>query len=122
MECLDRGPLSVEFAEEVLRGIMDDPAKFLTIDLIQKKVAKYYNVKISEMNSKTRARNLAHPRQIAMYLCRELIGCSYPEIGKKFGGKDHAPVIYAFKKIAQERESSPKLRKTLETLEQQIRS
>jgi chromosomal replication initiator protein len=113
--------VTVEFAEEVLRGIMDDPAKLITVEHVQKKVARHFNVKISEMNSKTRARNLAFPRQIAMYLCRELIGSSFPELGKKFGGKDHATVIYACKKISRERESVPKLRKTLEILEQQIK-
>ncbi|OGL50421.1 MAG: hypothetical protein A2161_13465 [Candidatus Schekmanbacteria bacterium RBG_13_48_7] len=114
--------ITVDFAEEVLRGIMDDPGKVITIELIQKLVAKYFNIKLNDMLSKTRAREFSYPRQIAMYLCREILECSLPEIGKKFGGKDHATVIYSHKKVKKEMEKDPNLRKTLQILDQQIKS
>jgi len=69
------------------------------VDDIQKGVANYYNISIKEMLSKKRTRTVAFPRQIAMYACKELTSLSLPEIGEKFGGKDHTTILYAHRKI-----------------------
>ena len=92
-------PITIEFARKVLGDILDEKQKIITSDEIQKVVADRFHLKISELKAKKRTKTLVYPRQISMYLCRELTDLSFPEIGKHFGGKDHSTVIHAFRHI-----------------------
>lgn len=92
-------PLDVAMAETVLKDLLHATARRITIDDIQKQVASYFDVKVTEMLSARRARIVARPRQIAMYLAKHLTPRSLPEIGRKFGGRDHTTVIHAVRKI-----------------------
>jgi len=91
--------ITVETAEEVLPDLLRRVDRRVTIDEIQKRVAEHYNVRLADMHSARRSREVARPRQIAMYLCKQLTPRSLPEIGKKFGGRDHTTVIHAIRKI-----------------------
>ena len=103
-------------AKNVLRDIIGDKRKVVTMDDIEEAVAERFHLKISEMKSHRRSKTLVHPRQIAMYLCRELTNSSFPEIGRHFGGKDHTTIIHACKQIAKAKEADLSLRSTLESL------
>lgn len=92
--------ISVETAREALKDILVAQSRMVSIDNIQKTVADYYRIKMAELLSKKRTRNLTRPRQIAMSLTRELTSMSLPEIGNSFGGKDHSTVIHACKTIS----------------------
>jgi chromosomal replication initiator protein len=92
--------ISVETAREALKDILVAQSRLISIDNIQKTVADYYRIKMAELLSKKRTRNLTRPRQIAMSLARELTTMSLPEIGNSFGGKDHSTVIHACKTIS----------------------
>jgi len=91
--------VSVDMAKEVLKDMIIEGEKKITIDLIQKKVAEYFDIKPSDMRAKKRSRAIAYPRQIAMYLVRQLTDFSLPEIGDQFGGRDHTTVMHACDKI-----------------------
>jgi len=82
--------ITTEFAKKVLGNILDERQKIITVDEIQKIVSERFRVKISDLKAKKRTKTVVQPRQIAMYLCRELTELSFPEIGKHFGGKDHS--------------------------------
>ena len=92
--------INLELAREVLKDFTFDKAKNFTIQNIQKAVASYYNIKVSDIKSKRRTREISTTRQIAMYLCREHTKSSLPEIGRQFGGKDHTTVIFSHKKVS----------------------
>ncbi len=91
--------ITLESTQDLLRDLLRANDRRVTIDEIQKKVADYYNVRISDMHSPRRARAVARPRQVAMYLCKTLTQRSLPEIGRKFGGRDHTTVMHAVKKV-----------------------
>lgn len=91
--------ITLESTQEVLRDLLRANDKRVTIDEIQKKVAEYFSVRVSDMHSPRRARMVARPRQIAMYLSKQLTPRSLPEIGRKFGGRDHTTVLHAVKKV-----------------------
>lgn len=94
--------ISVDLASEALKDIISNKqSKQITIDLIQDVVCSYYNMRIDELKSQRRTRNVAYPRQIAMYLCRKLTDTSLPKIGEEFGGRDHTTVIHAYEKISE---------------------
>jgi chromosomal replication initiator protein len=92
-------PITIEFIKEVLKDLLALQAKLVTIDNIQKVVAEYFKIKVSELLSKKRSRSLARPRQIAMLLAKELTSHSLPEIAEAFGGRDHTTVLHACRKI-----------------------
>ncbi|MFK5925162.1 MAG: chromosomal replication initiator protein DnaA [Desulfuromusa sp.] len=92
-------PITIEMAKKVLKDILIENSREITIDKIQKKVAEHFQIKISDIKSSKRLKNIVFPRQIAMYISRNLTSLSYPEIGSKFGGKDHSTIIHAIKKI-----------------------
>lgn len=96
---LAKVPITLDLAKEVLRNILADFKPKLTVENIQSRVAEFYNLKISDLKSKRRHKNLAVPRQIAMYLCKTHLSVSFPELGQKFGGKDHTTVMHAVRKI-----------------------
>ena len=92
-------PITVEFAKEALKDLLTLQAKLVTIDNIQRTVAEYFKVRMSDLLSKRRSRSIARPRQIAMALAKELTTRSLPEIGEAFGGRDHTTVLHACRKI-----------------------
>ena len=92
--------LDLDLAKEVLKDFTLDKNKHFTITNIIKSVARYYNIKVADIKSKRRTRNISVPRQIAMFICREHTKSSLPEIGRQFGGKDHTTVIFSYKKIS----------------------
>jgi chromosomal replication initiator protein len=92
--------LDLELTQEVLKDFTLDKNKHFTIPNIIKLVAGYYGIKVADIKSKRRTRNISEPRQIAMFLCREYTKYSLPEIGRQFGGKDHTTVIFSYKKIS----------------------
>ena len=102
-------PITVETAQKVLADMGDDiklKSKTITFEGIIKVIADHYNVKQDELFNKKRTQNIAFPRQVAMYLCRELADLSYPRIGELFGGRDHTTVIHAYEKISKCKNSS----------------
>ncbi len=92
-------PLTVDYAREILRDMLSVQQRQLTIENIQRKVADYYRIKISDLSSRSRKRNITRPRQMAMWLCKELTNRSLPEIGSAFGGRDHTTVLHACRKV-----------------------
>ncbi len=115
--------ISLTMAEEALKHIASDMMsnKPLTIDDIQKTVAVFFNIKVSDLKSKRRLKAIALPRQIAMYLSREYSKVSYPEIGASFGGKDHSTVIHAFKKIEKELKEKPEIKRIVFNLKKLLK-
>jgi chromosomal replication initiator protein len=92
-------PITLETAQEVLHDILKAHDKRVTIDEIQRRVAEHYNMRIGDMVSARRARAVARPRQVAMYLAKQLTSRSLPEIGKKFGNRDHTTVMHACTRV-----------------------
>jgi chromosomal replication initiator protein len=109
-------PLTVEFAKDALKDVLALQEKLVTIENIQKTVADYYKLRVSDLLSKTRMRNVARPRQVAMALAKELTSHSLPEIGEAFGGRDHTTVLHGCKKIAELRERDRRMMEDLEHL------
>jgi chromosomal replication initiator protein len=91
--------ITLPLAQDVLKNILDHEEKAVTIEIIQKFVADYYNLKMVELKSRNNAKSVAMPRQIAMYLCKGLTHASLPEIGRSFGGKHHSTVIHSIRKV-----------------------
>lgn len=91
--------ISLALAQDVLKNILDHEEKAITIEIIQKFVADYYNLKLTELKSRNNSKSVAMPRQIAMYLCKSLTHASLPEIGRSFGGKHHSTVIHSIRKV-----------------------
>ncbi len=98
-------PITLDFAREALRDMIDAQARMVTLENIQKTVAEYFKIRVSDLLSSKRSRTIARPRQIAMALAKELTNHSLPEIGEAFGGRDHTTVLYATRKVAELRES-----------------
>ncbi len=109
-------PISLAMAKDVLKDILVEKNREITIEEIQKAVASHFNVKVSDLKSPKRLKALVLPRQLAMFLARQLTSCSYPEIGDRFGGKDHSTIIHAMKKIEKQLEEDFQLRSTVNTL------
>jgi chromosomal replication initiator protein len=99
--------ISLPLAQEVLKNILDHEEKAVTIEIIQKFVADYYNLKLVELKSRNNSKSVAMPRQIAMYLCKSLTHASLPEIGRSFGGKHHSTVIHSIRKVEDLRKREP---------------
>ncbi|MDH4079033.1 MAG: chromosomal replication initiator protein DnaA [Nitrospira sp.] len=112
--------ITLELAKNLLRDVIGDKKKIVAMDDIQEAVCSQFHVKLTELKSRRRSKTLVHPRQIAMYLCRELTDASYPEIGRQFGGKDHTTIIHACRQVAKAKETDTTLQTTLETLKEQI--
>jgi len=91
--------ITVETCQEVLHDLLRANDRRITIEEIQKRVAEHFNIRISDMHSARRARAVARPRQVAMYLAKQLTSRSLPEIGRKFGGRDHTTVMHAVRKV-----------------------
>ena len=110
--------IGMNSVKEILKGILpEEKPRPITVELVQKTVSKYYKIKESTIKGKKRIRSIVFPRQIAMYLCRELTEDSFPEIGAKFGGKDHTTVMYAYRKIVEQAKKDEVLSNELKELE-----
>ena len=114
--------VNLEIAEDLLQDLLRASDRRTTIDQIQKKVAEHFNVKISDMHSARRSRTVARPRQIAMFLSKNLTTRSLPEIGRKFGGRDHTTVIHAIKKIQELCKNDSNLSEDIEILTRSLQS
>jgi chromosomal replication initiator protein len=99
--------ITLDLARQVLKDYLSSPSRRTTVEQIQTVITEFYSLPGDAMRSKRRTAALAHPRQIAMYLAREMTGLSLIEIGRKFGGRDHTTVIHACEKIRQDMESNP---------------
>jgi chromosomal replication initiator protein len=115
-------PITVDLAREALRDVLASQSRQVSIENIQKTVADYYKIKVSEMYSKKRTRNVARPRQVAMALAKELTQMSLPDIGEAFGGRDHTTVLHACRKIAELRGSSTDITTDITSLLKVLRS
>jgi len=104
----------------VLSELWGEDEKIITIEQIQRKTADFFTVKLSDMRAKNRTKAIAFPRQIAMYLARQLTHASLAEVGRAFGGKDHTTVLHAVEKIQRLLQEDPKFKKTLDSLIQSI--
>ncbi len=98
--------IDLTFARHVLRDLLHEEVRAISIEDIQKKISSYFNINIREMSSSKRSKNIAYPRQIAMYASKELTTMSLPEIGRNFGGRDHTTVLHAVRKIKKLRDES----------------
>ena len=112
--------MSVDLAQEVLGELWGEEEKIITMEQIQRKVAEAYGIKLSDLKAKNRTKAVAFPRQIAMYLARQLTHASLSEVGRAFGGKDHTTVLHAVDKIQVLLQEDPKLRKAIDGLIQGI--
>lgn len=102
-------PLSIDMAQEALKDLLALHQKLVTLDSIQKTVAEYFKIRVSDLLAKKRTRSIARPRQIAMALAKELTSHSLPEIGDAFGGRDHTTVLHATRKVVELKESDPRV-------------
>jgi len=112
--------ITIESAQEVLHDLLRANDRRVTIDEIQKRVAEHYNIRLADMHSARRARAVARPRQVAMYLCKQLTPRSLPEIGRKFGGRDHTTVMHAVRKIEELRANDRTLAEDIELLRRML--
>jgi chromosomal replication initiator protein len=117
---LQEQSITIEFAKETLKNFLTQAAHSLTVEAVQKEVANYFNVKLTDLKSPKRHQAIARPRQIAMYLARKLCKASYPELGQRFGGKDHTTVLSACRKVEGLVQTDPKTRHTVEELERHL--
>jgi chromosomal replication initiator protein len=111
----------VDLASEALKDIISSKhAKQINVDLIQDVVSSYFNLRIEDFKSQRRTRNVAYPRQIAMYLCRKLTDMSLPKIGEEFGGRDHSTVIHAYEKVSNKLKDDESLKETIADLTKKL--
>ena len=113
--------ISIQLARDALKDLLSIQNRQIGVENIQKTVADYYKIKVADMYSKKRPASIARPRQIAMYLAKELTQKSLPEIGELFGGRDHTTVLHAVRKIAAERQTNTELNQQLHVLEQTLK-
>jgi len=112
--------ITVEMAQDVLHDLLRQADRKVTVDEIQQRVSSYYNIKLAEMSSPRRARAVARPRQVAMYLAKQLTTLSLPQIGKRFGNRDHTTVMHAVRKIEELKVSDNSIAEDVELLKRQL--
>ena len=113
--------ITIELVKDALKDLLSVQNRQISVENIQKTVADFFNIKVADMYSKKRPANIARPRQIAMYLAKELTQKSLPEIGELFGGRDHTTVLHAVRKIGVDRSKSPECNHELHVLEQTLK-
>ncbi|MBI4559151.1 MAG: chromosomal replication initiator protein DnaA, partial [Candidatus Hydrogenedentes bacterium] len=120
---LTEHPITLPMAEEILQDLIGrEKIKPITIESVQRTVAEHFDVRIADLRGRSRQRQVAFPRQVAMYLCKQLVpNLSLNEVGEAFGGKDHTTVIYACQKITQDAQRNTAVRQMLDDLEKTIR-
>ena len=114
--------IDMEFARRVLRDLLHEESRAVSVEDIQKHVASYYNSRLQDMRAKKRTRNVAFPRQVAMYCCKQLTTLSLPEIGEAFGGRDHTTILYAVRKIEAEMEKNESFEDEMERMMQLLKN
>ncbi len=119
---LTKTPIDIQLAKEVLKNIIKPKEELISIETIQKAVASFFNIKISDLKVKRKYKGYLIPRQIAMYFSRKLTTASLLEIGEKFGGKDHSTVLHSIKKVEERLSKEPSFKETLESLHSRITS
>ena len=113
--------LSIEVVEGLLREILHEEGRFtISIDVIQKRVAEHFDIRLADMTSKRRPENIAFPRQIAMYLARQMTESSLNTIGEAFGGRDHGTVLHACRLVKDRMQIDPQIRQVVGYLEKQL--
>jgi chromosomal replication initiator protein len=112
--------MGMDLAQEVLGELWGEEDKVISIEQIQRRVGDAYGLKLSELKAKSRTKTVAFPRQVAMYLARQLTHASLAEIGRAFGGKDHTTVLHAVEKITLLLQEDPKLRRSVDSLIQSM--
>jgi chromosomal replication initiator protein len=112
--------ITLETTQEVLHDLLRANDRRVTIDDIQKQVSQHFNVRVADMHSARRARSVARPRQVAMYLAKQLTSRSLPEIGRKFGGRDHTTVMHAVRKVDELREQDAAFAEDVELLRRML--
>jgi chromosomal replication initiator protein len=108
--------LSLPLAQEVLKNIIASDERAVTVEVLQKYVADYYQLKVGELKSRNNSKSVALPRQVAMYLCKSLTSASLPEIGRSFGGKHHSTVIHSIRKVEDLRKKDADFNSLINTL------
>ncbi len=121
LSSLSGTPITLDLANDIMMAIIEDEDSKLTSELIMKIVADYFKIKVSDLKSPKRNRKYTVPRQIAMYLCRQLCDMSFPEIGQAFGGRDHSTVIHSCKKIGVEKNTDRELERHIDCLKKQLK-
>jgi len=119
---LTKTPIDIQLAKEVLKNIIKPKEEFVSIDLVQKVVSNFFNIKISDLKVKRKNKGYVVPRQIAMFLSRKLTNASLLEIGDKFGGKDHSTVLHSIKKVEEKMSKETSFKEMIETLQGRIKS
>lgn len=114
--------IGLEMVQDILHDVLRASERRVSIEEIQKRVAEHFNIKVSDMHSARRARAVARPRQVAMYLSKQLTTHSLPEIGRKFGGRDHTTVMHAVRKIEELHTSDPSLSEDIDLLRRMLES
>ncbi|NLC67477.1 MAG: chromosomal replication initiator protein DnaA, partial [Clostridiaceae bacterium] len=118
---LVKSEISLDITKEALKDILSAAkTRVINLDVIIEIVSRYFGVKIEDFKSKKRSRDIAFPRQVAMYLCRELTDMSLPQIGHEFGGRDHTTVMHAYSKISENIAKDYTVRRTIEELRKNI--
>ena len=117
---LEEKSINLSLAKSVLKDMVKESVKTISVEMVQKEVAEFFNLSLSELKSKGRHKNIIVPRQVAMYLARQLTKHSLPEIGAAFGGKDHTTIMHAVKKVEEVLLKDPQIRKIVETLKQSL--
>jgi chromosomal replication initiator protein len=117
---LHNRPITIELAREVLTDLIKARTEAPSIEHIQKVVANYFNLKVSDLKGERRSRIVSGPRQLAMYLCRKHTKASFPDIGDRFGGKDHSTVITACNKVERLSKTDPKVKTDIENIEKSL--
>jgi chromosomal replication initiator protein len=118
---LNKTPIDVQLAKEVLRNIIKPKEELISIDLVQKVVCNFFNIKISDLKVKRKYKNYVVPRQIAMYFSRKFTNASLLEIGEKFGGKDHSTVLHSIKKVEEKISKENSFKEMIENLKVRIK-
>jgi chromosomal replication initiator protein len=113
-------PITLTMAKNNLKDILVDKRKDITVELIQKNVADHFGLKVADLKSDKRLKTFVQARHVAVWLCRDLTSASYPDIGNKFGGKDHSTVIHSAKKIDRLLAEDPALAKTVDDIRASI--
>jgi len=117
---LEEKPISLELTKEVLKDLLKEPKKLITVDFIQRCVAEEFGISLQELKTRRRNKNIVKPRQVAMYLSREFTDMSLPEIGEIFGGKDHTTVLHSYNKIKEDLKLNEALKQRVERVIQVI--
>jgi chromosomal replication initiator protein len=114
--------VTIEVARTALKDLLSIQNRQISVENIQKAVADFYSIKVADMYSKKRPANIARPRQIAMFMAKELTQKSLPEIGELFGGRDHTTVLHAVRKITEERSHDSQLNHEIHVIEQTLKA